>query len=173
MAASARCTSASLRIGPQVMQSLDLRLAYGRVVHGEDVDGVFLRQAVFVHAYDDFAAGVDVGLLACGRLLDAHLWNTRFDGFRHAAEAFDFLDVFPCLVGDFVRQRLHVIRNLPTGLPRFVMWSLPGCKSACCGRYARRSPSAARWPRPARWCAATACDRVPHPWPRWRCGPRC
>ena len=70
-------------------------------------------QTVFVYADDLLDARVDAGLLAGCRLLDTHLRNTGFDGFGHTSQFLDFLNVFPSLVDEFVRQGFHIVRTSP------------------------------------------------------------
>ena len=53
---------------------------------------------------DRFSARIDVGLAPGGRLFDAHLGHSGLDGFGHAAERFDFLDVIPGPVHELMRQ---------------------------------------------------------------------
>ena len=70
-------------------------------------------QPVAVDAHDGVLAGVNLGLLAGGRLLNSHLGDAGLDGFGHAAQFLHLLDVCPGLVGDFVRQALHVVGSGP------------------------------------------------------------
>ena len=99
--------------GFQFLQVFFLFQADGSVVHFEDVDRIFMVQTVFVHTHDGLCAGVDTGLrTGCG-LFDTHLGQTGFDGFGHTAQFLDFLNVFPSLVDEFVRQGFHIVRTGP------------------------------------------------------------
>ena len=62
--------------------------------------GVLLR-LVLVDADDGLATGIDARLGLRRGLLDPEFRQARFDGFRHAAHLFDFLDMSPGFLGDF------------------------------------------------------------------------
>ncbi len=94
-------------------QTLDLRLAHGLVVYVQHVDFFLFVGAVAVHAHDDVFAGVDAGLLAGGRFLDAHFRQARFNGLRHAAQALHFLDQRPGFFDQLFGQVLDVVRAAP------------------------------------------------------------
>ncbi|OAV63278.1 hypothetical protein Barb6_03839 [Bacteroidales bacterium Barb6] len=88
-------------------------VADGGVVYLQNVYCGFLCQTVFVYTDNALYAGVDTGLRACGGFFNAHLWQTGFDGFRHATHAFNFLNECPTFVNKFVGQRFHVVRACP------------------------------------------------------------
>ena len=56
---------------------------------------------------------VDAGLSASSSLFDTHLRHTGFDSLSHTAKRFDFLDVFPSLVSDFVGEGFYIVRTAP------------------------------------------------------------
>jgi hypothetical protein len=64
------------------------------------------------------------------------------------------------LVGEFVREAFDVVAAAPRIDDAANPGLLPGGRAGCCARCGRRSRSAARWPRRARWCAATGCGPV-------------
>ena len=66
-------------------------------------------ETVFVDADDGLAARVDAGLGAGCGFLDAELGQTGLDGFGHATQFLDFLDMLPGAVSDLVGERLHIV----------------------------------------------------------------
>ena len=97
----------------EFLQTLDLRVAHGGVVDGEDVQRIFLRQTVLVQADNRLAAGIDVRLPTRGAFFDTHLRKAGRDGLGHAAERFDFLNVRPGALDDFIREVFHIVGAAP------------------------------------------------------------
>ena len=97
----------------QLLQTLYLTLAYGRIINGKDIDRCLLLQTELVQADDLLLARVDAGLRTCRSLLDTHLGNTRLDSLGHTAQLLDLLNVLPCLVCDLVGERLYIVRTGP------------------------------------------------------------
>ncbi len=92
-----------------VVEAFDLLLAHLGIVDFEDVDGIFVVEAIFVDAHDGLASGVDAGLGAGRGFLDAELGKTGLDGLGHAAELLDFLYMCPCAAGNLVGEGLNIV----------------------------------------------------------------
>src|SRR5690242_21215203 len=75
------------------LELIDLQLPYRRIVHFEHIDRLLFLRAEFVDADHRLRAGIDAGLRARRRFLDAQLRQAGFDGPRHAAELLDFTDM--------------------------------------------------------------------------------
>ena len=97
----------------QTLQILNLFQTYSGIVHLKDIDRIFFLQTIFVGADNSLGAGVDAGLSTCRRFLDTHLGHTGFNRFRHTAQTFNFLNMFPSLVGQFISQGFHIVRTAP------------------------------------------------------------
>ena len=70
-------------------------------------------QTIFIHADNHLLTRVDAGLCASRSFFDTHLGHSGFDGLGHTAERLNFLDVFPSLVGNLLREFLHIVRTGP------------------------------------------------------------
>ena len=97
----------------QIIQTSDLLLTYSSVVDLEDIDRIFLLEAILVDTDDDLLTRVDTSLRTSCSFFDTHLRQTRFDSLSHTTHTFDFLDVLPCLVHEFVRKAFDVVRTCP------------------------------------------------------------
>ena len=102
-----------IAFGAEFVEAFDLGKADRGIVHVENVDGIFLGEAVFVDADDGFLAGVDAGLAAGGGFLDAHFRDACFDGLGHAAEFLGFRDMGPRAVHEFVGEGFEIIGAAP------------------------------------------------------------
>ena len=92
---------------------VDLQLAHRGIVDFENVDRFFVARPEFVDPDHRLRAGIDARLRACRRLFDAQFWQTGFDGARHAAELFDFLNVRPGPRCKIAGQPLDKVRTAP------------------------------------------------------------
>ncbi|COZ50902.1 Uncharacterised protein [Mycobacterium tuberculosis] len=72
-----------------------------------------LGHLVFVHPDHRLLTGVDAGLGARGRLLDAQLGDAVADGLRHAAMFSDLGDVRPGSPREPMGQPLHIVGAPP------------------------------------------------------------
>ncbi len=90
--------------GFDLLQTFNLTIAHTHVVDGQDFDGVFFGELVFVHAHDDVFARVDARLLFSGSSFDLELGPAAVYGFGHAAHGFDLFDDGPSFVGHLLSQ---------------------------------------------------------------------
>src|SRR5690554_4926292 len=97
----------------QFLQTLNLRFTHCSVVHIQNIDGVFLFQTVTVGTHDNLLATVDLRLSTGSRLFDTHFGQTGLYGLGHSTHFFHFLNQSPGLIGQFLGQRLHIIRAGP------------------------------------------------------------
>jgi hypothetical protein len=74
---------------------------------------IFFPEAVFVYANDNVLAAVNTCLFSGCGFLDAQFWDSGFNGFGHAAEFFNFLNKFPRIVRDFIREAFHLVAARP------------------------------------------------------------
>ena len=111
--ASAASTAASSRSARSCSQLGDLLGAHPAVLDLEHLDLVVLVDLVLVDADHRLLAGVDAGLGARGRLLDAQLRDAVVDGLRHAAVLGHLGDVRAGPLGELMGQPLHVVRAAP------------------------------------------------------------
>ena len=148
----------------------DLAIADRVVIDFQRVEMVFVGEPVLVDADDHVLALVDPRLPGGGGFFDPLLGHAGGDGLGHAAERIDFLDHLPGLVDQFCGQRLDIIgaaqRIDDLGDAAFLGQHDLGVA----GDARARNRSAARSPRRARWCGATACRPASPPSPRSWCG---
>lgn len=79
----------------QLVQAFDLGLTDGGVIDLKDIEVGFFVERKAIDTDDALASAVDTGLGFGGGFFDAHLGDSRGDGFGHATERLDLLDVFP------------------------------------------------------------------------------
>ena len=87
----------------------DLPFAHLGVIDLERFEQIFVLQAIFVHPDDHIVAAVDARLSRGGGGFDHRLGPAGRHGLCHAAFIFDAFDDLPCLVDQFLRQRLDII----------------------------------------------------------------
>ena len=57
----------------EVVESCDLLLTYGSVIDFENIDRIFLLEAILINPYDDLLTRVDTSLSTSCSLFDTHL----------------------------------------------------------------------------------------------------
>ena len=70
-------------------------------------------QTILIDTHNSLRARVDTSLSTGSSLLNTQLGQTGLDGLSHTTQFLNLLDMLPCLVNEFVGQRLHVIRTSP------------------------------------------------------------
>ena len=100
-------------LGAQLLQLGELLGAHPAVLDLEHLDLVVLVDLVLVDADHRLLAGVDAGLGARRRLLDAQLRDAVVDGLRHAAVLVHLADVGADPLGELMGEPLHVVRAAP------------------------------------------------------------
>ena len=86
----------------QTLQIFNLFQTYSCIVYFKDIDRILFFQTIFVSADNCLGTGVDTGLSTCRSFFNTHFGYSGFDSFRHTAQAFNFLNMFPSLVSQFV-----------------------------------------------------------------------
>ena len=90
-----RCEGRLVTLCTELAETRDLRLSDRGIVDLEDLEMVFLFEAVLVDSYDRLLARVDSRLRPRRRFLDTKLRQPGFDRLGHPAKLFDLLDVLP------------------------------------------------------------------------------
>ena len=103
--AVARCTD--------IFKSFNLTITHFDVVDGQEIEGIFFGQFVFVHAHNDVFARVNACLFFCGSRFNFELGPAAVYGLGHAAHGFHFFNDGPGFVGHLLRERLHHVAARP------------------------------------------------------------
>ena len=105
----------------------------------QEYQSELLFQTILVHTDNCLLTTVDTSLCTCSSFFDTHLWNTCFDSFRHTTQFFNFLNMLPSLVCQFVRQRFYIVRTTPWVNVLADVSFFPECKSVYYGQYVRKN----------------------------------
>ncbi len=88
-------TCSLVPLAAEALQAGDLGLAHDCIVDVQHLDSLFIDGAILIDANDDLLSGVNAGLGAGGRFLDAILGNARLNGLRHPPQFFDLANMLP------------------------------------------------------------------------------
>ena len=103
-----------IAVGTQTRELVQLFGTHLWSCRPEDVDLLVLRGTVLVDADERLVTGVDPGLGARRRLLDAQLRQALVDGLCHAAGLFDLGNVRPSSFGELRGEPFDVVRKPAT-----------------------------------------------------------
>ena len=97
----------------ELLKTSNLFVAHFSVVNFKNIDWSFFFKYVFVNADNGLTTRVDTSLSTSSCFFNTHFWHTSFNSLSHTTELFDFFDVCPCLVHEFIGEFFYIVRTSP------------------------------------------------------------